>query len=267
MLAGSKVVKATAKSTLKNNYSISLFCSTALITVCFLGIYISYPLSIILGSLFSNLFTILFSIFISAPLFLGVVRFFWRLSFSADDSPIIIFYYFSQKKLYLKTLKFIFNLFLKLLPSLILLTIPPIAIYLISNGKIFDILKITPPLWSANLNNVIVLITTLSIIIFLFILFKYYLSLSLFIADDNIDSAEAIHMSTIISKKTALDFAYLVISFLGWILISFLVFPLIFLLPYMITAYCTHARFAVAEYNKHIENISSNIFPTFHADF
>lgn len=267
MSAGSKIVKATAKSTLKNNYSVSLFCSTALIIVFFLGTYISYPLTMSLGNVIGSLFMAFFSFFVTAPVFLGVLRFFWRLSFSVTDSPLMIFYYFSKKELYFRTIKFLFNILVKLIPSLILLTLPPFTVFLISKGEVFDFFEITPPLWTANLENIIFLTTTLSVIVFLFVLFKYYLSPLLFIADENIDTAEAIHMSMVISKKTSLDFAYLVLSFIGWILISFLILPLIFLLPYMLSAYCTHTRFAVAEYNKHIENNSFNNIPTFDADF
>ena len=60
-------------------------------------------------------------------------------------------------------------------------------------------------------------------------------------------------MSTVISKKSGIDFVYLLFSFLGWMFLSLLVIPLIFTLPYMITSYAVHVRFAVAEYNRYIE--------------
>ena len=86
-----------------------------------------------------------------------------------------------------------------------------------------------------------------------------------FVADDNIDANEAMHMSTVISRKTSIDFVYLCFSFIGWLLLSILIVPLIFTLPYMLTSYAVHIRFAVAEYNRHIEQINKIDFPEFTA--
>ena len=52
-------------------------------------------------------------------------------------------------------------------------------------------------------------------------------------------------------------------SFIGWIILSFLVIPLVFTLPYFLTSYAVHFRFAVAEYNKHVEESIADEFPTF----
>ena len=90
----------------------------------------------------------------------------------------------------------------------------------------------------------------------------FYIAPVLFIADDNMDCAEAIHMSTIIAKGSSIDFVYLFFSFIGWILICFFLIPIVFVLPYLICSYLVHIRFAVAKYNKHIVKNDNNI-PTF----
>ena len=82
-------------------------------------------------------------------------------------------------------------------------------------------------------------------------------------ADEDMEVDEAIHMSDTISKRTMLDFIYLFFSFFGWILVSVLVFPLIFTMPYILISFGVHVRFAIAEYNKRIDlktRESSNTF-------
>ena len=88
------------------------------------------------------------------------------------------------------------------------------------------------------------------VIILIAIMLKYYLAPFLFVADEDMDVMEAIHKSTVLTRATAVDFLILVLSFLGWILLSVLVMPLIFTLPYMVMSYVVHSRFAVANYNK-----------------
>jgi len=147
------------------------------------------------------------------------------------------------------------------------LYLPAIAVWLISQSFLYEILGMPIPIWSANLNYVLTFFTTTASAILIFIMIKFYLAPMLFVADDNIDFAEAIHMSKTISKKTSLDFIFLGFSFIGWILLCFLYIPIVFILPYIVTSYLVHSRFAVAEYNKHIsENVKAD-FPTFKVSF
>ena len=63
--------------------------------------------------------------------------------------------------------------------------------------------------------------------------------------------------------KTLIDFIYLIFCFLGWYLLSLFIFPMIYTLPYAITAYCVHCRFAVADYNKHTKRVHEENLPTY----
>ena len=92
---------------------------------------------------------------------------------------------------------------------------------------------------------------------------RYYIAPFLLIADEDMDAAEAIHMSDVISKSTMLDFIYLFFSLLGWIILSVLVIPIMFTLPYIITSVSVHTRFAIAEYNKRVDKQNSDTFPTY----
>ena len=267
MTVSNKVVKITAKTVLKNNMLKSIFCVLPLIFCAVINTYVSFILNTLGIHLVSKILNLLCTLFLTLPIFFGVLRYFWRLSFSAEDSPVSVFYYFSNFQLYKKCLKLVLYLIIKSLPIIILLALPVFAVWLISQGSIFKLIGLSVPLWTANLSYVITFLATLSTIFLIIFMLKFYLSPLLFIADEDIDIAEAIHMSTVISKKSSLDFGFLIISFIGWILLSFLILPLIFTLPYFFSAYCAHCRFAITEYNNHIKTSFSDTPPTFNAEF
>lgn len=257
MNAGNRAVKITAKTALKNNMLRSIFSVSIIIFSVFICTYLSYLVGIIFGGIVSALFSIAFTLLIIIPLCLGVLRFFWRILFSVEDNPVSSFYYFSSKKLYFKSLSFILILLLKVIPPAIILAIPVFGVWLVSKGSIFELANMSIPLWTANLSYIFIFLRSLAVILLILYMIKYYMAPLFFVADENMDSAECFHMSTVISKKTSLDFSFLLISFWGWILLSMLIIPLIFTLPYMITSFAVHFRFAVAEYNKHIENVNA----------
>jgi len=263
MATSSRVVKITAKTTLKNNFLRSVFSSMPILFCIFIGIYISSFLDYIGGSIVSGIFLTLFTVFLTVPLCLGVIRFFWRMLFSVNDNPISVFYYFSNKGLYLKTLKLTGVILFKAIVPALILAIPVVGLWLVSKGAIFEMIDMSIPLWTANLSYIYVFVKTLAIILLILHMFKYYMAPLFIIADKNMDIDEAIHMSTMIAKKSSIDFSYLIFSFIGWIILSFLVIPLVFTLPYFLTSYAVHFRFAVAEYNKHVEESIADEFPTF----
>ncbi len=263
MTAGSKAVKHTAKTALKNNLLSSIFsCSIFLFTV-FIIIYVSHFLGVVAGEIASTVLHISLNILITLPLVLGLFRFFWRILFDAKDAPIAVFYYFSDKNQYTKALKFFLKLISKCIIPAIIFFLPAVAVQIVVNGKVFELLDISIPLWSANLEYVYLFLRSLAYILLIFYMLKYYLSPFLIVSDENMDIDEALNMSTIISRKTTVDFVYLFFSFILWILVSVLVIPLIFTIPYILTSYAVHFRFAVAEYNKHIEKSMVEEFPTY----
>ena len=263
MAISSRVVKITAKTTLKNNYLSCVFSGLILIFTFFVGVYVLGNIGLMGKEWITGVLFALYNFFIVLPICLGVLRFFWRNMFSVNDHPVSVFYYFSNSKLYKKCIKMNFLLLLKaIIPSLIL-AIPVVALWLLTKGLIFEWMNISIPLWTANLTYIYIFVKNLAIIILLIYMFKYYLTPLFIISDENMEVDEAMHMSTVISKKSSLDFSYLLFSFCGWIIISILVLPLVFTLPYLFSAYTVHFRFVVAEYNKHANQSKNSQYPYF----
>lgn len=265
MTAGSSVVKLTAKTALKGNWLKNIIASaTVIFSYLIFQISAGYIASIS-NDAAAYIFLILSGIFVLSPLILGIVRYFWRFICGAEDDTVTVFYYFSGKSLYFRALHLTLSLFLRALGFGVLLFAPSIITDIFSGVKIYDMLNIPIPMWTSNLYYASVFLKTIAVVVLLFIMARYYLAPVLAVADEKMDIAEAVHMSCIVSRMTLLDFICFIFSFLGWFIISVLVFPLIFVMPYFLTSYCVHSRFAVAEYNKRIEKMGQSSFPSFAA--
>lgn len=263
MTVNTNIIKTTAKTSLKGNWvKASISCLVLVFAVVFNN-YISSLIATVFGEIFSAIIYYSFIILMVFPLFFGVLRYFWRMTSDCDDNPISVFYYFSDISEYLKTLKFELRFGLKILPIAVIVFVPAVIVWLISQNYIFDLFNIPIPLWTRNLELAIIFSKTLSNILLAIFSLRYYIAPILFVANEKLDIDESLYMSTVISKKTSLDFVYLIISFLGWLFISLFAIPLVFTLPYMIISYVIHVRFAVAEYNNHIESKVMDDYPTF----
>ncbi len=205
----------------------------------------------------------IFSFLFFAPLFMGFLRYIWRLILGVADNPIALFYYFSDTKLYLKVLKFVLSLSIRVAVCYLIFYIPVFVFEIITGTGIYEMLKIPVPMWTFSLSNLGTFLRFLSVVATLLSVLKLYLAPMLFVADENIDSAEAIHLSTVISKRTTIDFIFLGLSFSGWILLSFFSAPLIFTMPYMTLAYLIHSSAAIDAFNKEIARSSFDDIPTF----
>lgn len=253
MTAGNNAVKLTAKTALKDHWLKAIAACCIYIFAHFICTLSTSLLSIPFGDIAFYVALAVLGLFILLPLMLGVIRFIWRLIMGGDDDLVTVFEYFSSKKKYLKSLKFMFALILRICGISFIVLLPSIAVWIISTPDVYEKLGLAIPIWSSNLNTVWVFLTTISVFVIISISSKYYLTPILFVADENMEVDEALNMSKIISKNTYIDFIFLAFSLTGYIIISLFVIPLIFTLPYFITCYAVHSRFAIADYNLFVE--------------
>ncbi len=258
MVASSAVVKDTAKTVLKPNY----FKSVIACTVFVFSSIICYLLSELTGVIFGRAiyYTVLalLVLFVLVPLFYGLIKFFRRMQWGQQDGVISIFYYFSSKKNYFRVIKLNAIIVLRLLVIGIVLLIPAIITDILQNGHLYDLFGITMPLWTSNIWIISEVLKISALIVLFFVSIRFYIAPFLFVADDGMDVLEALHFSAVISKRTAFDFFFLIISFALWILFSVLLIPLCFVFPYFIMSYLVHCRFAVSQYNRVVDEISGN---------
>ena len=125
-IPNSSVVKTTARAALKGRW-------VEAVTVSSLGLFslliVSFIQSIVSISnnewlmRASSIVAVIFSIFVLSPLFLGIIRFFWRLTDSAKDDMSSVFYYFGSRSRYLRAIKLTFIIGWRILTAIILCTL------------------------------------------------------------------------------------------------------------------------------------------------
>lgn len=266
MLAPSPVIKKTAKVALSHRFLQSVAVCCAFIFIYFVGELTSSLVSIFAGEIGYFVTLALLCFFALSPLALGTLLFFRRLIWEQEDSVLIIFKYFSSAAEYKRALHFTFLLFLKLLIAAAVLFSPCFIVWALSGEWLYEALGFSLPIWTSNLwalNSFICIIASFALV---FVMLKYYLAPFIFVSNDDIDPAEAVNMSTIISKRTGGDFFGLVLSFAGWILISMLIAPLVFTLPYFLTSYAVHCRFAITAYNRDVDRFNADFTPHYSTD-
>ena len=252
MSVGSNVVKTTAKTALKGNYLNAVASSLILIFSWILCSNLAVLCMPFAGEIGTYIIVVLMLLFLLLPMALGLLRSVWRLLFGVKDNPLSVFYWFSEKKLYLRAFKLIFQISMRIIFWLMILNLPTLLLHFLSRSFFFEMIGMEVPVWTANFGFFSIILRNLSFVIVFFIMLKYYMAPILVIADENMDVNEAMYTSAVISKKSSIDFISLIVSSILWIIASFLLMPLPFTLPFLLSFYAVHTRFSITEYNLHI---------------
>ena len=70
---------------------------------------------------------------------------------------------------------------------------------------------------------------------------------------------EAVHISSMVSKKSLVSFISLIFSLILWIALSVFLIPAVYTLPFVFVCYVVHCRFAITNYNLLIENFENDM--------
>ncbi len=258
MTATTTAVKSTARQILKGRFAVSATVSAMALSGVFLCIYLPELIGICAGKTTAAIMRIFLSIFVVFPLLLGVLRFFRRMQWEAEDKPIVIFHYFSSLPLYKRSLLLIGNMIFKIMGATVLIYLPLILLILATNSEVYGLFDLAMPTWAASLGAIVSIFKLLSEIVLFLVILRYYLAPFLFVADEKMDPAEAVLTSKIISRRTYYDLLALIVSLAVYILPSILLVPLIFFLPLLVLSYLVHCRYAVAEYNEMLETAKNS---------
>lgn len=266
MLAPSPVVKQTAKTALSQCFLTAIAVICVFLFIYFIGSLTASIVSVFAGTVGYVTAFVAIAFFAISPLALGMLYYFRRLIWGSQDSILIVFKYFSSVAEYKRALHFTLLIFVRLIITALIVFSPCILVWILSNDALYEALGFSLPIWASNLWTLNSVIAIISGLLLVFVMLKFYLAPFIFVANDDIDPAEAVNMSSIISKRTGGDFFGLVLSFAGWILLSLFIAPMIFTLPYFVTSYCVHCRFAITAYNRDVEHFNASGTPSYSTD-
>ena len=258
-MVSAKAVKTTAKALLKGNWANSVVIS-AIPLLCAAVIYIvTYLLSLPLGD-FSVIIALAAYLFLIAPLWLGTLRCFWRMANEIKDSPFEVFYFFSALKSYKRALAFSLKIMLRIFICFTVFFLPSIIVQLLTNEYFYEFFGMATPIWVLSFRPVFYVLRFAGFVAAVAYICGILLPSFLLLANEEMSTGDCIKQGIEIGKIEKSNLAAIVWSYMGWILLSFLVVPLLFTLPYLLMSYIVACRFSVVQHNLRIDK--ANEIPT-----
>ena len=204
-----------------------------------LQVLLSITVSVFDNNVFVNVMSILFYLLILgmvvalSPVVIGYIRMF--LTDKDEYNLADVFYYFTSPQLYIKSMLLSLNFLLRIICVFVLLMIPSIILETFSKSFI------------AISSNSIYKVTHNSLVICAFIAlfafcFRYFLIIPLFFADESKGINNYFRTSIAMMSGNYDKVFKLFGSFCGWIVLCFTVLPILYVLPYIIQAFCISGK-------------------------
>lgn len=248
-------IKKAAKSIVKEKLILSFIISAVLLSVFLIGQIVSELFFEVFGNICSAVVSVILLLFAELPLLLGAIRYYSQAVEGIKEGINGIFFYFSSKEQYLRAVRFLINSFIVIAFFTVAVMFIPVCLWAFSKPVTYGFLHLSIPLWAPIFSTVSSFLMIIGTVILAFILLKYYLCPYLFVCNDKMDIKKVFKISLSIQRRTKIDFVYLVISMLLYILISLPILPLIFTLPLFLSVYAVHGKCAVIQYNNAIDSV------------
>ncbi len=250
-----KAVKSTAIASLKGNWVWAIIAALVPACLCVISVIIQGVFSLITNQAFA-VFLPLF-LFVVFPVFLGSIRVFWKIANSEKQFILDVFYYFSNKQLYKRAVKFAIIVFLPLSIISSLCFLPATLLIAISKGAIFNSFRLAFPVLALFMGYLGQLFFIAAIIFLIVKVLNYYTAVFLFVVNDNTSPESCIKKSFELAKYTKSIYTSHIFGYAFWIVVSIFMLPLVFTAPYLIMSYVVDCRFCVSYYNRLSENTHS----------
>lgn len=256
------VVKITARTALKNRWLEAILASfTGFFGVLILTLVLSLGIftkdqSIMLAT---SLFAVLFAVFILSPLFLGILRYFWRLTNLLHDELRSIFHFFSDSAKYFRAIKLCFIMGWRIVTAVFVCMLPYVIVSALSTDKLYLLIGREIPIWAPSLILIRAFLYLVGVICAILYVLRYYLVPMLVAMNDDMLLLEAVHTSSMVAKRSGGAFFGLACSMIGWIILTNLIMPALYTLPFIIACYVVHCRFAMANYNLILDYYENNV--------
>lgn len=252
----SPAVKSTAKASMNGKEASA---AIAAMTVVFSFIFMLMLISVV--SIMSSgrigivgiATAVLLFVLIFHQVLLGAVRFFWRLTQGAEDSPTEVFYYFTSFFRWKRAVKACLFMTFKCFTAMFTCMLPYLIVTLLSNSWIYRFLGTEIPLWVAGLALLQSFLQVVGLFAGLAVISRYYLFAAIVVMDDDMLLLEANHISVMVSRHSVSSFLALCVSLFGWIVLSFLCLPLLYTASLFFCCYAVHCRYALVNYNMNLD--------------
>ena len=249
-------LKKTARATLKSKWPEAVVLSMMLVALLSLNILMQYVLMGIfrvdevwsplspttiphysaIAGICITLFSVVYDVLICLPFAIGVIRWFWLVIRGESSTLSGAFYYFSSGKLFFKTVFLSVFLFVRAILGVIVCFAPYVLLSALTNPKVYNLFGYTMPVFVSGLFPIVTFASVVCSFLLLCWVTRYTLFFVPLFTEPQLSANAVISKAVKLSKGKLLRLVGFLLSFIGWILLSIFILPLIFVVPYMIAS-------------------------------
>lgn len=189
-----------------------------------------------------TLFSAIFSLLVILPLVFGVLRWFWLITSCKDADIIEIFHFFSNTKLFFKTLKIAFSVIWRIIVAAVVCFLPSVVCNQLLRPEIYNYFGFAMPIWLSGLFPLVSLLIIWGFASFILWIARYALIYTVIFNEPELSAKQTIKKSILLSHGRRLRLVAFVFSFAGWVALSLLVLPILFVVPFIFAALCVYGR-------------------------
>lgn len=264
-MPGNSAVKSTASVALKRFWPQAVAACMCFVAVLFLLIYVCLFNETLLPT-YASVINIPLSaisfIAVIMPLVLGMLRYFYKATAGNIDSVVTVFFFFSSGR-YLKSVFFSIMLGIKLLTVAAITFLP----YILTRLSVLMQFKLFGENFMFYAELLGVIFEILGILFFVLATAKYYIAPMIYACREDMNWTEVFYLAKHVSRFSSGAFLILLLGFFGWGVLSLFAIPALFTVPYFLSAYCVHCRYAFFHYNHRIDVMKETEFPEYRSSF
>ena len=255
-------IKSAAKSTLKHRWAEGIAISLVLLATTFLNIIMQFalqtifkvdtvwspvlpteiPLHSVVASVGITLFSAIFTLIVTLPLLFGTLRWFWLVTGGSDPCVGEVFYYFSSARAFFKALGISVSIFWRLILGTVLCFLPYAIMSMLTNSEFYNFLGISMPTYMSSLYSLGTILEMLGFFLLLLWISRYAMFYVAMFSEPELSTRQTIKLTLRLSKQNRMRFVGFFFTFFGWVVLSFLMIPLLYFLPFFMTSLCIYGR-------------------------
>lgn len=207
----------------------------------------------------TTLITVAVKLFVLLPVILGLLRWFWRACCGMYDGVETLFYYFSSKSVYLRALKATAIFWAASIAAGFVCMLPTYITSLIASPRLYQLFGGNMPSSFGAAGTLIRALRLMGYVALVFVWARLINYLPMVVMYDDVKPEKLFPITMRVFAHYTTQTMGFILSFFGYILLSVLVIPLVFVGPYIITSYMTYVKFAVNNYNIQLKNMAENV--------
>lgn len=255
-------LKSKAKESLKSKWPVAVAITAVLLSIGLLDILFEYilmsvfrvdavwtvvdpttlPHYSIVASFCITVFSAVYGLFLFVPFSMGVLRWFWKNSHGEEVELQTVFYYFSSARLFFKTVLLASLLFLLIILGALICFVPFIMISLLTKPEFYALFGTGMPVWTSGLFSLAQTFEIAGLFLFVCWVARYALFFVPFFENEQMSVAKIISESVKLTKGKLIRMIGFLFSFIGWILLCFILLPALFVIPFALSSLVEYAK-------------------------